>query len=1339
MINIVVLFLILVSGPLIAQYSISSTPNSSAGQCDGTITVDLGNTTGPYEVELLLIDSEAGTSQSLETRINVSGVIAFGGLCIGEYFVIVLDDFGCRNETLMAGIVECNGISLSQPSQNFVTHSSNCSSPNGSISLVHGGPFNGNGPFSWVWFNGNTNTGIVDMLNPGTYTLTVTDSEGCTEDFSFNVQGTESTLLFELVFPSCENGSNGSIEIAPVPSNFPNPVPGIDDYTYAWSNGASSNIVDDLAPGTYTVTVTFIASGCSTIGTYEVDQVASSGPLTLNGSITEACNGNDSGRINLTVNGGTQPYSYKWNDESSREDRRDLAVGNYCVTVTDYCDEALSACYDIIERDMTLDLEAISGCENTGIVTAMVDQNEGPFNYNWNTGGSTQTLDNLASGEYCVVVHDGRGCEAFQCVELINRDIEIVETAACDMLHNGEIEITITNPENETVEVFLGGDQPLGVMSTSSRIVEVVENLPPATPFELLTEIGDCNIVEEFELEEIETEKVLFTFNVEEERCTWNEMCNGLLSGIATVETAMRFNTGDYGWCNAPAFCEDVDIDEKKKYPKRWLRAFEYEQLLNALSGGTPLYPADLVADRRARFNSLNEPDCGWVRYCTISLNIGFTGLGVDTDQGIIANGNCYQVDCAIDPYEFCLEGILPEVITDPVVTELRNCRIRNYNLGILTTWHDQMLIDFPNYAGSPLFGLVLQAKQDMQTWGRTDPYCSWVTFCKSDFSIKSHDYSFAPHLDPCILIQPFSCGPSSCWIQTCEPIDNGNGLITVYCDIPDGDVHTYKYDYGLNTIYPGIDLFSPPSPPQDGLKSINNPTILNIDGQSEDSHFADFSFLYSENNKKPDGLFVSNNTNKLYPFSFGNTKYSTMVLPNTIKYIKEFKTDNSATIRENLGYKEYQFLCEDKENVWSEILSSSEHIEILHLTSLDNFYFISGTFSENISFGGLELFNAANVSGAFLLKLDNTGTLLETQIIENVSIPETFFTTTNNAIYLSSVVRNNTIFVNGVAELSSTTSNQQFSQQLYSVSGMSSINQGFTITGQTELQHAVYSNGNTHSLIFKGAGSVAIGSSDPIELTVSDIAVVSLNEHNVLTWYKTFSAINDAAFSATLAFDDALNVFVGVNHSQTLSLKPNNYPVVGGTDIDIFKLSGTHGGVIYNQSYGSLEDEEVSKMYWDSNILYFGGNLYNSSEPRNLGNILFTQTAGQKNRNLGFITYFQENLTSQSSTVESGNLENHFLSSNSEDFNNNFNLTAYPNPFNNRLTISFDIGSCNGSVEFALKNTLGQNVWSRHQDCSGVNTFMIQEEFRVLPNGIYYLSATLVNGETETVRLVKS
>lgn len=161
----------------------------------------------------------------------------------------------------------------------------------------------------------------------GTYSVTVTHPNGCILSTSVTVPEADAFVESISTQPaSCSNATNGRITITP------HALAG--QLTYAWSNGASLPVVENLPAGDYTVTVTNYI-GCQYVETVTVG-VSGIQP-TLSVTTSPSCSGSNTGEAHIEVIGGTPPFSFRWNDPGQCvvATAPNLPAGIYAVTVTD--------------------------------------------------------------------------------------------------------------------------------------------------------------------------------------------------------------------------------------------------------------------------------------------------------------------------------------------------------------------------------------------------------------------------------------------------------------------------------------------------------------------------------------------------------------------------------------------------------------------------------------------------------------------------------------------------------------------------------------------------------------------------------------------------------------------------------------------------------------------------------------------------------------------------------------------------------------------------------------------------------------------------------------------
>ncbi len=143
--------------------------------------------------------------------------------------------------------------------------------------------------------------------------------------YGFNLSATIEIIVTDCI---CE-GNTGSIEIEATGTAGP--------FSFVWEGPGNyestvQNPHDLSSVGEYTVIVTN-AYGCETTLSTDVVTCEIIDPLNL--QVTKTCDGGMTGVVELTPTGGTPPFTYQWNTGEDTQNIRDLAAGEYCLTVTD--------------------------------------------------------------------------------------------------------------------------------------------------------------------------------------------------------------------------------------------------------------------------------------------------------------------------------------------------------------------------------------------------------------------------------------------------------------------------------------------------------------------------------------------------------------------------------------------------------------------------------------------------------------------------------------------------------------------------------------------------------------------------------------------------------------------------------------------------------------------------------------------------------------------------------------------------------------------------------------------------------------------------------------------
>ncbi len=318
---------------------------SCNGANDGTVTVEGSGGSTPY-----LYSLEGGEFQSSGT---------FSGLTVRTYTITVRDD-----DLDQVDIV----FDISQPDPLTVAVSGDdIKCYGGSTGRVTAIPSGGTEPYSYWWNSAPAQTtAVATGLPAGTYTVTVTDSNGCTVTNSVTISQplTDMEISIEQENVTCNGGSDGSATASV--------TGGLEPYSFSWNTDPeqTKENVSDLPAGTYTITVTD-SYGCAKSHEVTIDEPL---PITVNPDVTPcSCPDSEDGAIDLVIEGGNSPYIVLWSDGFEGQTRTGLAPGTYTAVISDNnsCNEAFT---------VELDFSFSSGCL---VIPQVITPNNDGYNDLW--------------------------------------------------------------------------------------------------------------------------------------------------------------------------------------------------------------------------------------------------------------------------------------------------------------------------------------------------------------------------------------------------------------------------------------------------------------------------------------------------------------------------------------------------------------------------------------------------------------------------------------------------------------------------------------------------------------------------------------------------------------------------------------------------------------------------------------------------------------------------------------------------------------------------------------------------------------------------------------------
>ncbi|GDX47809.1 hypothetical protein LBMAG25_06270 [Bacteroidota bacterium] len=305
---------------------------------------------------------------------------------------------------------------------------------------------------------------------------------------------------------SCQGASNGSISATP--------AGGVAPYTYIWSNGATTENIQNLNAGNYSITVSDADNSTATqfVTLTQPNPLQSSLSSPLYGVYQISVYGAQAGQIDLDVQGGTAPYSFLWSNGNTSQRLYNLGADNYTVTVSD-----ANGCTASDNKQLTqpqeMQISAIEpslksngkhlSCEGThdGEIHLTITGGVPPYRYNWSNGSLDAVNTTAAAGTNSVVVTDAHGATVQASTELTTPDAIYIELVLSEFA-NGYATSAYAHNDGSVQVSVQGGSAPYSYLWSNDATTQNLQQLYGGNYELTVTDMMGCRAEEVAKLKE---------------------------------------------------------------------------------------------------------------------------------------------------------------------------------------------------------------------------------------------------------------------------------------------------------------------------------------------------------------------------------------------------------------------------------------------------------------------------------------------------------------------------------------------------------------------------------------------------------------------------------------------------------------------------------------------------------------------------------------------------------------------------------------------------------------------------------------------------------------------
>lgn len=475
----------------------------------------------------------------------------------------------------------------------------------------------------------------------------------------------------------------------------------------------------------------------------------------------------------------------------------------------------------------------------------------------------------------------------------------------------------------------------------------------------------------------------------------------------------------------------------------------------------------------------------------------------------------------------------------------------------------------------------------------------------------------------------------------------------------------------------------------------------------------------------------VNNQNNILYDYSHAIDEVEKSSFPNVQYKVDNWDINQSASIH-RLSDEDYALNYVRDSIAWYSPISADSLLSIDFLGMKDSFSLVGGHFWGVLKYNDSIISRRSDVSTLFLIKTAPIGTVTGAHFIEAIdtTYQPLFVKDKHGQTIISVRAKGKWVRLDG-ENFELISPGVEILLKVDSAFNMTILKQ-ISLNAQSQvLDLATSSNGDYFAYSISKAGTVADEQSVMTVSLGNKFALLSFSSDGTPVWQRIWSGDSINLDKTALAFGKNGDLFAGLTFAGSIVSLSDSLSSHGGYDIALLKFQ-QNGTTTSSYTYGTADDENVSQLLYDQQVLFFGGEISGNTKIREIGKYHFVNFTAFNDR--AYVSYIPDTLPAPPTSELLQLDDTKVLTKTPAKATKNV-LKVFPNPFMDNLKTEFKLES-SGQMKILMLNELGKVVQSQiFEGYKGANS--INMSTQGLPSGVYIIQVLDKSGQLYGVEKV--